>query len=199
VSRLGKKPVSVPKGVTVKLTNGGISVSGPKGMNSWSFPSTAKVSFDTGASVITVERTGNDKQSRANHGLTRSLINSMVRGVATGFERRLQIYGTGYNCKLQGRTLHLNVGYSGRRRGLGSQFEVPVPEGVEVVVEVPQARGDNEPAQLVVRGSDKQRVGQLAAEIHSLRKSEPYKGKGIRYEGEYIRRKQGKALTSGGG
>jgi large subunit ribosomal protein L6 len=91
--------------------------------------------------------------------------------------------------------LHLNIGYSGRRRGVGSQFELPVPQGLEVVVEKDAARGEQEPAQFVIRGFDKQQVGQFAAEIRALRKTEPYKGKGIRYEGEHVRRKQGKALT----
>jgi large subunit ribosomal protein L6 len=146
---------------------------------------------------IKVERLNDSKQARANHGLTRSLVANMIKGVAEGFERRLQIYGTGYNCKLQGRTLHLNVGFSGRRRGVGSQFELVVPKELEVVVEKDAARGEQDPAQFVIRGSDKQKVGQFAAEIRALRKTEPYKGKGIRYEGEHVRRKQGKALTGG--
>jgi large subunit ribosomal protein L6 len=125
------------------------------------------------------------------------LINNMVKGVAEGFERRLLIYGTGYNCKLQGKTLHLNIGFMGRRRGLGSQFELAVPDGIEVVIEKDAARGDTEPASLLVKGISKQGVGQFAAEIRALRKTEPYKGKGIRYEGEVVRRKQGKALTGG--
>lgn len=198
MSRLGKKPVAVPSGVTVKVTDGQISVSGPKGSAAWGYPSTASVAYDSAAKLITVSSKEDHKQARANFGLTRSLINNMVRGVSEGFERRLQIYGTGYNCKLQGRVLHLNIGYSGRNRGKGSQFELKVPDGLEVVVETPAARGDNEPAQFVIRGFDKQKVGQFAAEIRALRKTEPYKGKGVRYMGEYVRRKQGKALTSGG-
>jgi large subunit ribosomal protein L6 len=145
-----------------------------------------------------VGRRDDSKQSRANHGLTRALINNMVKGVSEGFQKRLLIYGTGYSCKLQGKTVQLNVGFSGRRRGLGAQFELAVPEGLEVVVERDAARGDNEPASLVIRGVDKQKVGQFAAEIRALRKTEPYKGKGIRYEGERVRRKQGKALATGG-
>lgn len=197
MSRLGKKPISIPSGVNVKLAGGQLSVTGPKGTNSWNPPPTAKVTVDDKAKVITVDRVDDSKQSRANHGLTRSLISNMVTGVSAGFERRLQIYGTGYNCKLQGKVLHLNIGYSGRRRGVGSQFELPVPAGLEVTVEKEAARGETEPAQFVIRGSDKQKVGQFAAEIRSLRKTEPYKGKGIRYEGEVVRRKQGKALTGG--
>jgi large subunit ribosomal protein L6 len=197
MSRLGKKPIAVPAGVNVKIAAGEVSVTGPKGTNSWRLPSTARVSFDERAKVISVERLDDSKQARANQGLTRSLIANMIAGVHAGFERRLQIYGTGYNCKLQGRTLHLNIGYSGRRRGVGSQYELAVPAGLEVVVEKEAARGETDPAQFVIRGSDKQKVGQFAAEIRSLRKTEPYKGKGIRYEGEVVRRKQGKALTGG--
>ena len=198
MSRIGKKPVPVPSGVNVKVADRQVSVSGPKGNSVWSVPSTAAVEYDAAARQVRVSALDGSKQALANFGLTRALIANMIRGAAEGFERRLKIHGTGYNCKLQGRTLHLNIGYSGRRRGVGSQYELPVPEGVEVTVEVPAARGDNEPASLVIRGSDKQKVGQFAAEVRSLRKTEPYKGKGIRYDREYVRRKQGKALTGGG-
>jgi len=197
MSRLGKKPITIPSGVNVKFAGGELAVTGPKGTNTWRPPSNSKVVIDDKTKTITVQRADDSKQSRANHGLSRSLIANMVTGASTGFERRLQIYGTGYNCKLQGKTLHLNVGYSGRRRGVGSQFELTVPTGLEVVVEKEAARGETDPAQFVIRGSDKQKVGQFAAEIRSLRKTEPYKGKGIRYEGEVVRRKQGKALTGG--
>ena len=195
MSRIGEKPVPVPAGVTVKLAGREISVSGPKGASSWIHPSTAEVTYDEASRLVTVHRKGDAKRSRANHGLTRALINNMVEGVSEGFQKRLLISGTGYNCKLQGRTLHLNVGFSGRRRGKGSQFEIPVPDGVEVEVERDAARGDRDPASLVIRGFDKQKVGQFAAEIRALRKTEPYKGKGVRYENEQVRRKQGKALT----
>jgi len=158
----------------------------------------ATVTYDEAARQVTVTRRNDAKQSRASHGLTRALIHNMVKGVSDGFEKRLLIYGTGYGCKLQGKTVQLNVGFSGRRRGLGAQFELPVPEGVEVVVERDLARGDTEPASMLIRGVDKQKVGQFAAEIRTLRKTEPYKGKGIRYEGEQVRRKQGKALTGTG-
>ena len=197
MSRIGKIPIAVPNGVTVKVAGREISMSGPNGSSSWSFPHTAEVNYDEPDRVISVTRIGNEKQSRANHGLTRALIANMVQGVSQGFERRLEIYGTGYNCKLSGRTLHLNVGYSGRRRGLGAQFELPVPQGLEVVVEREAARGETEPATLVIKGCDKQLVGEFAAEIRARRKTEPYKGKGIRYAGEYIKRKQGKALAGG--
>ncbi len=195
MSRIGEKPVPVPSGVTVKMTGREISVSGPKGASTWAHPLTAEVAYDEASRLVTVRRKDDSKQSRANHGLTRALINNMVRGVSEGFQKRLLIYGTGYNCKLQGRTFHLNVGFSGRRRGKGSQFEVPVPDGVEVDVERDTARGDSDPASVVIRGFDKQKVGQFAAEIRALRKTEPYKGKGIRYQEEHVRRKQGKTLT----
>ncbi len=195
MSRIGKKPVAVPAGVTVRVVGRAVTVSGPKGTSTWVHPTRAAVAYDEASKLLKVTRKDDTKQGRTDHGLTRALVNNMVKGVSEGFEKRLVIYGTGYNCKLQGRTLHLNVGYSGRRRGVGSQFELPVPEGLEVVVERDAARGDTDPASLVIRGCEKQRVGQFAAEIRALRKTEPYKGKGIRYAGERIRRKQGKALT----
>jgi len=199
MSRVGKKPIAIPSGVTVKVAGSEVSVSGKLGNLTWNHPFTATVVVDDSSKSITVDRKGNDKQSRANHGLTRALIANMIQGVAEGFSKRLLIYGTGYNCKLQGQTLHLNVGFSGRRRGLGSQFELKVPSGVEVVVEKDAARGDTDPASLVIKGSDKQKVGQFAAEVRALRKTEPYKGKGIRYDNEVVRRKQGKALAGAGG
>jgi large subunit ribosomal protein L6 len=198
MSRVGKKLVAVPAGVTVKVTGRDLSATGPKGTNSMKIPSGAQVVLEDGNKNVRVNRLDESKQSRANHGLTRALIANLVRGVEAGFERRLQIYGTGYNCSLKGKVLHLNIGYSGRNRGKGSQFELPVPAGLEVTVERDAARGDNEPAQFVIRGVDRQKVGQFAAEVHSLRRTEPYKGKGIRYEGEVIKKKQGKALTAGG-
>ncbi len=198
MSRIGKQPVSVPGGVAVEVKDRAISVSGPKGKASWRFADTAEVTFDDAAKLITVSRLGESKQARSNHGLVRALIANMVEGVSEGFQKRLLIYGTGYGCKVQEGKLHLNVGFSGRRRGLGDQFEIPIPEGIEVVVEKPAARGDTEPASLSIKGCDKQQVGEFAAEVRALRKTEPYKGKGIRYEGEHIRRKQGKALTGTG-
>ena len=198
MSRVGKQPITVPDGVVVKLAGREVSVKGPKGQLTWQHPFTAKVAYDEGAKTLAVTRLDDSKQSRANHGLTRALIANMVTGVSTGYEKRLEIYGTGYNCKLQGRTLHLNVGFMGRRRGIGSQFELTVPDGVEVVVEREAARGDTEPAQLAIKGFDKQAVGEFAAEIRALRKTEPYKGKGIRYRGEHVKRKQGKALAGSG-
>lgn len=181
--------------MNVKVSGQAVTVVGAKGTSTWTAPASARVQVEEGTRRVLVERIGENKQAMANHGLTRALIANMVLGVSEGFQKRLQIYGTGYNCKVAGRTLHLNVGYSGRRRGAGSQFEVSIPEGLEVVIEKDAARGDTEPALFVVRGIDKQLVGEFAAEVRSLRKTEPYKGKGIRYEGEKVRRKQGKTLT----
>lgn len=197
MSRIGKKPVAIPAGVTVSVQGRDVTVKGPKGSLSWTHSPMTPVVYDQAAKCVRVDRTEDTGVGRAFHGLTRALINNMVKGVSEGFQKRLLIYGTGYNCKLQGRTLALNVGFSGRRRGQGSQFEIPVPDGIEVVVEKDAARGETEPASLVIRGCDKQKVGQFAAEVHALRKTEPYKGKGIRYDGEIVRRKQGKTLTGG--
>ena len=198
MSRVGKTPVPIPSGVTVKVAGAEVSVSGSKGSLAMRIPATAAVAVDDGNQCVRVSRRDDSKQARANHGLTRALIANMVKGVSEGFQKRLLIYGTGYSCKLQGKTLHLNIGYSGRRRGLGSQFELAVPDGVEVVVEKDAARGDTDPASLVIRGADRQKVGQFAAEVRSLRTTEPYKGKGIRYDDEVVRRKQGKALAGAG-
>lgn len=195
MSRVGKQPIEVPDGVAVTLADRNVSVKGPKGQLSWQYPVTATVRYEKNTKTLTVSRVDDSKQSRANHGLTRSLLANMVTGVSVGYQKQLEIYGTGYSCKLQGRTLHLNVGFMGRRRGLGSQFELAVPDGIEVVVEREAARGDTEPAALTIKGFDKQLVGEFAADIRALRKTEPYKGKGIRYKGEYVKRKQGKALA----
>ncbi len=198
MSRIGKQPILIPTGVTVKVTGREVSVSGPKGSMAWVHPHSVEVAQDGASKTVCVARKDDTKQSRANHGLSRALIANMVKGVSEGFERRLLIYGTGYGCKLAGRTLHLNVGFSGRQLGAAAQFEIPIPEGLEVAVERDAARGDNEPASMVIRGVDKQQVGEFAAEVRGLRTCEPYKGKGIRYDDEHIRRKQGKALTGTG-
>lgn len=192
MSRVGKQPVIIPGGVRVKIGSGDVSVTGPKGDLRMTLPPFVEARYDEKAKQVTVTREADTKQGRANHGLTRSLIANMVEGVTSGFQKRLLIFGTGYNTKLEGKTLHLNVGFMGRNRGHGSQFELEVPAGIEVVVEAPAARGDNDPAKILIRGADKQAVGQFAAEVRAIRKTEPYKGKGIRYEGEQVKRKQGK-------
>ena len=175
MSRIGKKPIAVPAGVLVSVDPGRVTVSGPKGELRQVVPQRMKITQEDGA--ITVERPTERGDDRALHGLTRSLIANMVEGVTQGFEKRLEIQGVGYRAALAGTNLELQVGYSHSVRVTpreGITFEVPVP------------------TQVVVRGIDKQMVGQTAAEIRKVRPPEPYKGKGIRYEGEYVRRKVGK-------
>lgn len=196
MSRVGKQPVALPSGVTVKVSHRDVAVTGPKGNLSMRCPTLVDVAYDDKAKMVRVARQGDTKQARANHGLTRALIANMVEGVSKGFEKRLEIYGTGYTCKLAGKTLQLSIGFSGRNYGKGAQFELPVPAGVEVIVEKDAARGDNEPAAMLIKGCDKRAVGEFAAEVRALRTTEPYKGKGIRYHGERVERKQGKALTT---
>jgi large subunit ribosomal protein L6 len=175
MSRIGRKPVTVPEGVTVDAGTGEVTVKGPKGELSQHISRDMKIEQDEG--VLTVARPTDRGEHRALHGLTRSLIANMVEGVTEGYEKRLEIQGVGYRARLQGKALELSVGYS-------HPVPVPAPDGIEF--EVPQ------PTQIVVRGIDKQLVGEIAARIRRVRPPEPYKGKGIRYAGEHVRRKVGK-------
>ena len=175
MSRIGKKPIEVPAGVIVSVDPGRVTVSGPKGELRQDVPQRMQIAQEEG--TITVARPTERGDDRALHGLTRTLIANMVEGVTQGFEKRLEIQGVGYRAALNGSNLELQVGYSHPVRITpreGISFEVPVP------------------TQVIVRGIDKQMVGQTAAEIRRVRPPEPYKGKGIRYEGEYVRRKVGK-------
>ncbi len=180
MSRIGKKPVPVPAGVKVTLDGRNIVVEGPKGRLEWEHRPEVSVEFDDAARQVVVTRKNDQRQSRALHGLTRALVSNMVVGVTDGYERRLEIHGVGYLASLQGQVLQLRV-------GLANELQVPIPEGVEVTVPDQQ--------HVVLRGIDKQKVSQFAAEIRARRKPEPYKGKGIRYMGEQVRRKQGKAMA----
>src|SRR5919108_931926 len=175
MSRIGRKPIEVPDGVTVQIKPGLVSVKGPKGELSQDVSPQMKVTQANG--TLTIERPTDRGEHRALHGLTRSLIANMVEGVTDGFEKRLEIHGVGYRARLAGNALELNVGYS-------HPVSVAAPEGIEF--EVPA------PTQIVVRGIDKQLVGEVAARIRRARPPEPYKGKGIRYVGEHVRRKAGK-------
>ena len=175
MSRIGKQPIAIPEGVTVDVKPGLVLVKGPKGELSQAVSGDMKVMVEDG--TITVERPTDRGEHRALHGLTRSLIANMVTGVTNGFERRLEIQGVGYRARLQGKALELSVGYS-------HPVSVRAPDGIEF--EVPQ------PTEVVVRGIDKQRVGEITAQIRRTRPPEPYKGKGIRYAGEHVRRKVGK-------
>ena len=175
MSRIGSKPISVPESVTIDVAPGRVSVKGPKGELAQTLSSEMKVEQSDG--VLTVERPTNRGEHRALHGLTRSLIANMVEGVTDGFEKRLEIQGVGYRAQLKGKNLELALGYS-------HPVAIEAPEGIEF--EVPQ------PTEIVVRGIDKQLVGQVAADIRKRRPPEPYKGKGIRYRGEHVMRKVGK-------
>jgi len=175
MSRIGRKPVPVPDAVTVEIAPGNIAVKGPKGELSQFYSPDMTISQDEG--VVTVERPTDRGEHRALHGLTRSLIANMVEGVTDGFEKRLEIQGVGYRAALKGKNLELALGYS-------HPVAIEAPEGIEF--EVPQ------PTEIIVRGIDKQLVGQVAADIRKRRPPEPYKGKGIRYRGEQVLRKVGK-------
>jgi large subunit ribosomal protein L6 len=173
-----------------------LRVSGPKGELSWTAPEPIVVTLDDNKVVVT--RPDDQPRNRALHGLTRALIANMVHGVSEGYEIKLEVYGTGYSVKKQGNQLWLNVGFMGRGHNRPAQFMIDIPQGIEVDIQTEAARGDTDPARFAVRGIDKQVVGQFAAELRKLRKPEPYKGKGIRYATEQIRRKAGKVFASGG-
>ena len=182
MSRVGRKPIPVPEGVEVGISNGSVTVKGNNGELSWTYHPNITVAYASNAREITVSRPDDQRQNRALHGLTRSLIYNMVIGVTTYFEKRLEIIGVGYNAVIDGTILQLQVGFANAVR-------LPIPESV--ICEL----SDN--THIVLRSADKQAVGQFAAEIRGVRPPEPYKGKGIRYQGEYIRRKAGKAFASG--
>ena len=176
MSRIGKTPIEVPKGVTVTLTGRNCVVKGPKGQMEHEVPENFKVNIEDG--IITIERPNDARRNRALHGLTRNLINNMVVGVSQGFEKKLEIVGVGYKVATKGKGIQLNVGYS------HPLFFDPMP-GIEF--EIPNQNA------IVIKGIDKQKVGQTAANIRGVRPPEPYKGKGIRYADERIRRKVGKS------
>jgi large subunit ribosomal protein L6 len=180
MSRIGKKPVPVPKGVKVHVADCVINVEGPKGKLQWEFRPEISVAYDEKTQIISVARRDDERLSRALHGLTRALVVNMVVGVTQGYEQRLEIIGVGYLAAVQGKTLQLRVGFA-------NELQVPIPEGIKVSVPDQQ--------HIVIQGIDKQLVGHFAACVRACRKPEPYKGKGIRYLGEPVRRKQGKAMV----
>lgn len=176
MSRIGKLPISVPGGVTITVDDGNtVTVKGPKGTLTEKISPDMMIEQDNG--VLHVKRPSDDKQHRALHGLTRSLIHNMVVGVTEGFAKNLEIEGVGYRAQLQGSKLVLNMGYS-------HPVEFEAPEGISFEVPAPN--------RITVKGISKQQVGQMAADIRAVREPEPYKGKGVRYEGEHVRRKEGK-------
>ncbi len=175
MSRIGRQPIAVPAGVTIAIEPERVTVNGPRGELSERIPRDMQVEQSDGE--LLVKRPTDRGEHRALHGLTRSLIANMVVGVTDGFEKRLEIVGVGYRAQLRGRDLELALGYS-------HPVPIKAPDGIEF--EVPQ------PTRIVVKGASKQQVGEVAATIRKQRKPEPYKGKGIRYEGEYVPRKVGK-------
>ncbi len=176
MSRIGKKPITIPAGVDVKINGSEVTVKGPKGELKNTFNPDIAIAVE-GTEII-VTRPSDDKNHRALHGLTRTLIANMVEGVSNGFTKELEVNGVGYRVQKQGKDLVMNLGYS---------HQVIMPEIAGITIEVPA------PNKIIISGADKQQVGQFAAEVREKRPPEPYKGKGIKYVGEYIRRKEGKA------
>jgi large subunit ribosomal protein L6 len=183
MSRIGKQPVVIPSGVKVQVASGTVRVEGPKGKLQLSPHPLMQVEYDDKAKVLKVTRPNDERLTRSLHGLTRSLVANMVEGVTKGYEKRLKIEGIGYQARMDKKRLVLTVGYA-------NAIEMSPPEGVSVEL--------TDPTTIIIRGADKQAVGQFAAEVRRVRKPEPYKGKGIRYENEQVRRKEGKSFTSGG-
>ena len=180
MSRIGKMPITVPAGVTVTIEDNHVTVKGPKGELTRQINKNMKLTMDNG--VITVERPDDEKESRSLHGLSRTLINNMIIGVTQGFSKTLEINGVGYRAAKQGQNINFTLGFSHpvvKEPPAGITFEVPAPN------------------KIVVSGADREVVGAVAADIRTLRPPEPYKGKGIRYEGEHVRRKIGKAGAKG--
>ena len=180
MSRIGRKPVAVPAAVDVKIDGSTVTVKGPKGSLTGTYNS--KLSIALEGNEIIVTRPDDEKESRALHGLTRTLIHNMVEGVSNGFSKELEINGIGYKAAMQGKDLVLTVGYS-------HVVNVKAPEGITIAVPAPN--------KIVISGADKVKVGQFAAEVRGVRPPEPYKGKGIKYVDEYVRRKEGKAGKGG--
>ena len=180
MSRIGRKPIAIPAGVEVKVNGSEVTVKGPKGTLSQNFHERMTVKVE-GSEVI-VTRPTDDKDDRALHGLTRTLVSNMVTGVTEGFKKELEVNGVGYRVQKQGKNLVMNLGFS-------HQVIMPEPDGITIDVPSPNS--------IVITGADKQKVGQFAAEVREKRPPEPYKGKGIKYVGEHIRRKEGKAGKGG--
>ena len=180
MSRIGKKPIPLPAGVKVAIDGRKVRVEGPKGKLEWEHRREVSVKLDEAGKELVVDRANDERPARAYHGLTRALIQNMIAGVTSGYEKRLEIVGVGYQAAIKGKAISLRV-------GLANELVREIPAGLTVTC--PDA------THIVIQGPDKQRVGQFAAELRSLRKPEPYKGKGIRYQGEYVKIKPGKAAT----
>lgn len=187
MSRIGKKPIDVPAGVKVEILNQTVKVSGPKGSLELKCKPQVKVKLD-GQKVVVESIDTQSRTGKALHGTTRALISNMIIGITKGYEKKLEIYGTGYSVKEQGGKLILVVGFS-------HPVEMKVPKSVKVQVDVPATKGNDTPAKFTLIGYDKQELGEFAANVRKVRPPEPYQGKGIRFAGERVRRKVGKALV----
>ncbi len=183
MSRIGKQPVTIPAGVKVRVADGKVNVEGPKGKLEFAYHRNMRVDLADGGKSLSVTRPDDERLNRALHGLTRSIISNMVEGVTRGFEKRLAIEGVGYQARMDKKSVVLTVGFA-------NAITLTPPDGVTVAL--------TDPTHIVVTGADKQKVGQFAAEIRHAKPPEPYKGKGVRYENEVVRRKEGKSFTSGG-
>jgi len=191
MSRIGKKPIDIPAGTRVDLKGRHLKVSGPLGALEMDCHPLIGVRVDEGEKKVVVENDRPEvRQNRQLHGTMRALIANMVQGVGRGFEKKMEIYGTGYNVKEQGSKLVFQIGFC-------QPVTVSVPKGIKVSIEVPATRGNDVPARFTVSGIDKHLLGQFAANLRRLRPPEPYKGKGIRYADEHVRHKVGKSFTSG--
>ena len=192
MSRIGKLPIALPDKVKVAVSGRTVSVEGPIGKLSWTHRPELTVQVDSAGHKVVVTRHEESRLTRSLHGLTRSLIQNMVDGCLKGFSKSLEVYGVGYGVALQGAKFTLTC-------GLSHPVVFDVPAGLKIEVKTAQARGDSEPARFSISGADKQLVGEFAARIRKVRKPEPYKGKGVRYAGEHVRRKVGKAFAGAGG
>jgi large subunit ribosomal protein L6 len=184
MSRVGKKPVPIPKGVKVAVSGRKLSFEGPKGKLGFEHHPNAKVAVDGAANQVVVSRIDDEKISRAVHGLTRALVANHIQGVAEGYVKDLEIQGVGYKAELRGKTMLLSLGFA-------NQLLIKIKDGLAVKI-------DGSGTRINIQGPDKQAVGQLASEIRRLRKPEPYKGKGVRYAGEVVRKKLGKQFAGAG-
>ncbi|MBM4093616.1 MAG: 50S ribosomal protein L6 [Planctomycetes bacterium] len=180
MSRIGKKPVTVLDGVTVQVDGRSISVAGPHGNLQFTCRPEVDVRYDTQANELVVTRMNDDRLSRSLHGMTRSIVHNMIVGVKNGYMKKLEIVGVGYLAAIQGNVLQLRVGFA-------NEIQKTIPPGLQVTCP--------DQTHVVIKGCDKQQVGQFAAEVRAVRKPEPYKGKGIRYDGEVVKIKPGKAAT----
>ncbi len=184
MSRIGNKPIPIPEGVKAKCDNDTVTIEGPKGSIAQTIHSLMKVEINENDKQIVVIRPSEERQSKELHGLTRTLLANNVHGVTNGFSKDLEIIGLGYNVKMQGENLILQLGFS-------HSINVKIPQGIKVEI-----TNQTNPGKLTIRGIDKQKVGQFASDIRRLRPPEPYKGKGVKYADEIIRRKAGKAVAS---